>query len=312
MAPAAVDTIALTSLPLVASGKVRELYKINDSTLLMAVTDRISAFDVILDTGIPYKGAILCQISAHWFDVLGAKVPELKHHLLSLKPPASPEIITPAEAALLKGRCLQVRALKVFPIEVIVRGYITGSAWSEYQKTGTVHGMPQPEGLQCSSKFPNGPIYTPSTKAPAGESDVNISPAQAREIVGDKYADKIESLALRLYSAAHEYALEKGIVVADTKFEFGLDEATDEVILIDEVLTPDSSRFWPAPVRVGEEQPSFDKHFVRKYLIDNGLKGKQGVGLPEDVVQETTNKYKEVFERLTGRTIDQALESLEN
>lgn len=311
MGTSSVSSIGLTSLPLVASGKVRELYKIDDSTLLMAVTDRISAFDVILDTGIPYKGAILCQISAHWFDVLGAKVPELKHHLLSLQPPASPQLITSEEQALLKGRCLQVRSLKVFPIEVIVRGYITGSAWAEYQKTGTVHGLPQSEGLKCCSKFPGGPIYTPSTKAPAGESDVNISPAQAREIVSAKYADKIESLALQLYSAAHEYALEKGIILADTKFEFGLDEATDEVILIDEVLTPDSSRFWPAPVREGEEQPSFDKQFVRKYLIDNGLKGKQGVGLPEDVVRETTNKYKEVFERLTGRTIDEALAALE-
>ncbi|KFH45854.1 Phosphoribosylaminoimidazole-succinocarboxamide synthase-like protein [Hapsidospora chrysogenum ATCC 11550] len=308
----AVTSISLPSLPLVATGKVRELYRISDSTLLMAVTDRISAFDVVLDTGIPDKGAILCQISAHWFRVLSDKVPELKHHLVSLQPPASPEVITRDEASVLRGRCLQVRSLKIFPIEVIVRGYITGSAWAEYQKTGTVHGLPQPEGLKCCSRFPGGPIYTPSTKAPAGESDVNISPAEARAIVGSTYADRIESLALRLYSAAHEYALERGIILADTKFEFGLDEDTGDIVLADEVLTPDSSRFWPAPVREGEEQPSFDKQFVRKYLIDNGLKGKEGVSLPDDVVRETTSKYREVFERLTGRSLDQALAALDS
>jgi phosphoribosylaminoimidazole-succinocarboxamide synthase len=229
----AVTYIDVPSLPLVARGKVRELYKINDSTLLMAVSDRISAYDVVLDAGIPHKGAILCQISAHWFSVLAEKVPNLKHHLVSMRPP--PEL-TPEERKVLQGRCMQVRPYKVFPIEAIVRGYLAGSSWAEYKKNGTIHGMPQPEGLQCSEKLPSGPIYTPSTKAPAGESDENISPAKAREIVGDKYADKIESLALSLYTAAHEYALEKGIVIADTKFEFGLDEETDEVVLIDEVL----------------------------------------------------------------------------
>jgi phosphoribosylaminoimidazole-succinocarboxamide synthase len=304
----AVSSISVGSLPLVAKGKVRELYKVNDSTLLMAVSDRISAYDVVLDTGIPDKGAILCQISAHWFSVLSNQVPGLKHHLISMNPPAA---LTQSEKDALRGRCMQVRSLKVFPVEAIVRGYLAGSSWAEYKKTGTIHGMPQPAGLQCSEKLPSGPIYTPSTKAPAGESDENISPAKAREIVGDKYADRIESLALSLYSAAHEYALEKGIVIADTKFEFGLDEETDEVVLIDEVLTPDSSRFWPAPVKVGQEQPSFDKQYLRDWLVANGKKGQQGVGLPDEIVQKTRELYRDIFQRLTGKTLEQSIEALE-
>jgi phosphoribosylaminoimidazole-succinocarboxamide synthase len=304
----AVSSISVGSLPLIAKGKVRELYKVNDSTLLMAVSDRISAYDVVLDTGIPDKGAILCQISAHWFSVLSNQVPGLKHHLISMNPPAA---LTQSEKDALRGRCMQVRSLKVFPVEAIVRGYLAGSSWAEYKKTGTIHGMPQPAGLQCSEKLPSGPIYTPSTKAPAGESDENISPAKAREIVGDKYADRIESLALSLYSAAHEYALEKGIVIADTKFEFGLDEETDEVVLIDEVLTPDSSRFWPAPVKVGQEQPSFDKQYLRDWLVANGKKGQQGVGLPDEIVQKTRELYRDIFQRLTGKTLEQSIEALE-
>jgi phosphoribosylaminoimidazole-succinocarboxamide synthase len=205
---------------------------------------------------------------------------------------------------------MQVRPYKVFPIEAIFRGYLAGSSWAEYKKNGTIHGMPQPEGLQCSEKLPSGPIYTPSTKAPAGESDENISPAKAREIVGDKYADKIESLALSLYTAAHEYALEKGIVIADTKFEFGLDEETDEVVLIDEVLTPDSSRFWPAPVKVGEDQPSFDKQYLRDWLVANGKKGQQGVEVPAEVVQKTSELYQDIFQRLTGKSLEDALAAL--
>jgi phosphoribosylaminoimidazole-succinocarboxamide synthase len=304
----AVSSISVGSLPLIAKGKVRELYKVNDSTLLMAVSDRISAYDVVLDTGIPDKGAILCQISAHWFSVLSNQVPGLKHHLISMNPP---DALTQSEKDALRGRCMQVRSLKVFPVEAIVRGYLAGSSWAEYKKTGTIHGMPQPAGLQCSEKLPSGPIYTPSTKAPAGESDENISPAKAREIVGDKYADRIESLALSLYSAAHEYALEKGIVIADTKFEFGLDEETDEVVLIDEVLTPDSSRFWPAPVKVGQEQPSFDKQYLRDWLVANGKKGQQGVGLPDEIVQKTRELYRDIFQRLTGKTLEQSIEALE-
>ncbi|KAJ4158392.1 uncharacterized protein LMH87_008919 [Akanthomyces muscarius] len=312
MTGAGITTVELQSLPLVASGKVRELYKINDSSLLMAVTDRISAYDEILSNGVPDKGHILCQMSSHWFDVLRERVPELKHHVISMRPPTAPEVITAEERTLLRGRCMQIRSLKVFPIEAIVRGYITGSAWSEYSKSGTVHGIAMPEGLQLCQEFPGGPIYTPSTKAPAGEKDENISPAQARKIIGDKYADQIEALALKVYKAAHAYALERGIVIADTKMEFGLDVATDEIILVDEVLTPDCSRFWPAPVQVGKDQPSYDKQYIRDYLTANGLKGKPGVVLPDNVVAETTSKYREVFQKLTGKTIDQALSGLDN
>ncbi|KAM3521998.1 hypothetical protein MY4038_008799 [Beauveria bassiana] len=312
MAAAGITTVKLQSLPLVASGKVRELYKIDDSSLLMAVTDRISAYDEILSNGVPDKGHILCQISSHWFDVLRERVPELKHHVISMRPPATPEIVTAEEHALLRGRCMQIRSLKVFPIEAIVRGYITGSAWSEYSKSGTVHGIDVPKGLQLCQEFPGGPIYTPSTKAPVGEKDENISPDQARKIIGDKYANQIEALALKVYKAAHAYALERGVVIADTKMEFGLDEKTDEIILVDEVLTPDCSRFWPAPVRVGVDQPSYDKQYIRDYLTANGLKGKAGVVLPENVVAETTSKYREVFQKLTGKTIDQALSALAN
>lgn len=198
---------------------------------------------------------------------------------------------------------MQVRRLKVFPIEAIVRGYITGSAWKEYQHNGTVHGMLMPEGLQESEAFPQGPIYTPSTKASIGEHDENISPAQAAKIVGDRYAQRIELLALQIYKAARDYAAERGIIIADTKFEFGLDEDLDEVVLVDEVITPDSSRFWPVEnYIVGRGQPSYDKQFLRDWLNEKGLQGVNGVSMPDEVVIETGNKYKEAFKKLTGQT----------
>jgi phosphoribosylaminoimidazole-succinocarboxamide synthase len=197
---------------------------------------------------------------------------------------------------------MQVRRLKIFPIEAIVRGYITGSAWREYQRTQTVHSLPMPAGLQNSEAFPQGAIYTPSTKAEAGHNDENISPSQAASIVGEKYAQRIENLAISLYKAAHAYALERGIIIADTKFEFGLDEETDEVVLVDEVLTPDSSRFWPKDkYEVGKEQESYDKEFLRSWLVKTGNKGKEGVSMPEDIMLETAEKYREAFEKLTGK-----------
>ena len=202
---------------------------------------------------------------------------------------------------------MQIKALKVFPIEVIVRGYLTGSAWDEYKKSSTVHGIPQPAGLQRCQAFPGGPIYTPSTKAPQGFHDENISVEEAREIVGEKWAGEIENLALSIYKTAHSFAMERGIIIADTKMEIALDEKNDELVLVDELLTPDSSRFWPAPVRVGEEQPSFDKQHIRDYLKARGLGGKPGVELPEHIVIETTNAYGEVFRRLTGQTLEQAI-----
>jgi phosphoribosylaminoimidazole-succinocarboxamide synthase len=197
---------------------------------------------------------------------------------------------------------MQVRRLKIFPIEAIVRGYITGSAWKEYQRSGTVHKMPIAAGLRESEAFPQGALYTPSTKAEAGQNDENISVSEAAEIVGAKYAQKIEDLAIKLYTVARDYAAERGIIIADSKFEFGLDEETDEVVLVDEVLTPDSSRFWPADkYEIGREQMSYDKQFLRDWLTSEGLKGKQGVKMPQGIVNKTAEKYREAFEKLTGQ-----------
>lgn len=196
-----------------------------------------------------------------------------------------------------------VRRLKIFPIEAIVRGYITGSAWSSYQKTGEVNGVKLPAGLQESQQFPQ-PLYTPSTKAELGEHDENISVEQAAKIVGDKYAKRIEELALSIYTAANEYAQQKGIIIADTKFEFGLDEETDEVVLVDEVLTPDSSRFWAADkYELGRSQDSFDKQYLRDWLTASGLKGKDGVEMSDEVVKNTSAKYSEAYRKLTGKDI---------
>ncbi|KAH6677658.1 putative phosphoribosylaminoimidazole-succinocarboxamide synthase [Halenospora varia] len=295
---------AIERLSKIATGKVRELYEVDKDTLLFVATDRISAYDVIMGNGVPSKGTLLTLLSAHWFEVLSRLVPNLKTHFLSLDLPSSIPI---EQKPLLQNRSMVVRKLKIFPIEAIVRGYITGSAWKEYQKSQTVHTIPMPAGLQNGQAFPE-PIYTPSTKAEAGANDENISVAQAREIVGEKYAERIEKLALSLYTAARDYALERGIIIADTKFEFGLDEERDEVVLVDEVLTPDSSRFWPKEkYEVGREQESFDKQFLRDWLVREGLKGKEGVSMPEDVVKGTAGRYREAFEKLTGRKWEDAV-----
>ncbi|KAM7222831.1 phosphoribosylaminoimidazole-succinocarboxamide synthase [Rhypophila decipiens] len=308
MSPPVLTTIELTSLPKLASGKVRDLYSLDEKTLLFVTTDRISAYDVIMANGVPFKGATLTQLTAHWFGVLTERIPGLKTHFLTLSPPAA---LSPAERDLVRARSMQVRKLKVFPIEVIVRGYITGSAWKEYQKTGTVHGLAQPAGLQECSPFPE-PIYTPSTKAELGQHDENISPEKAAEIVGDRYASRIEELALKVYKTAAEYARERGIIIADTKFEFGLDEETDDIVLIDEVLTPDSSRFWPADrYEAGRDQDSFDKQYLRNWLTKEGLKGKEGVAMPEQIAAATAARYKEAFKLLTGKTLEEALAQLE-
>ncbi|KAM7209661.1 phosphoribosylaminoimidazole-succinocarboxamide synthase [Naviculisporaceae sp. PSN 640] len=308
MSPPVATTIELTSLPKLASGKVRDLYELDDKTLLFVTTDRISAYDVIMANGVPYKGATLTQLTAHWFGVLSERIPGLKTHFLTLSPPAA---LSPADRELVRARSMQVRKLKVFPIEVIVRGYITGSAWKEYKKTGTVHGLPQPTGLQECSPFPE-PIYTPSTKAELGAHDENISPQKAAEIVGERYASRIEELALKVYKTAAEYARERGIIIADTKFEFGLDEETDDIVLIDEVLTPDSSRFWPADrYEVGRDQDSFDKQYLRNWLTKEGLKGKDGVSMPEEIAEATAARYKEAFKLLTGKTLEEALAQLD-
>jgi phosphoribosylaminoimidazole-succinocarboxamide synthase len=287
------------NLKLLARGKVRDLYEIDEGTLLFVATDRISAYDVIMGNGIPDKGALLTLLSAHWFEYLRSTVPGLRTHFKSLDLPSSvPQHLHPK----LQNRSMQVRKLKIFPIEAIVRGYITGSAWKEYKSKGTVHGIPMPSGMKESEAFPQNAIYTPSTKAEAGHNDENIHPDEAARIVGEKYAKRIEDLALKLYMTARAYALERGIIIADTKFEFGLDTETDEVVLVDEVLTPDSSRFWLASsYKIGQPQESFDKQYLRDWLTSNGLKGKQGVDMPEEVVLNTGEKYKEAFERLVGR-----------
>lgn len=257
--------------------------------------------------GVPDKGIILTLITAHWFEYLQKEIPDLKTHFISLDLPSS---VPKDKAAELKGRSMHVRKLKVFPVEAIVRGYITGSAWSSYKKNGEVNGKKLAEGLQESQELPE-PMYTPSTKAELGQHDENISTEEAAKIVGDKYAQRIEDLSLKIYKTARDYARGKGIIIADTKFEFGLDEETDEVVLIDEVLTPDSSRFWSkSSYKVGQGQDSFDKQFLRDWLMKNGLKGKEGVSMPEDVVNATRSKYAEAFKILTGKSLEDAIQTL--
>ncbi|KAI1761138.1 phosphoribosylaminoimidazole-succinocarboxamide synthase [Hypoxylon sp. FL1150] len=302
-----ITQLSLKSLPKVTEGKVRDLYTVDDRTLLFVTTDRISAYDVVMRNGVPDKGALLTQQSAHWFRILREKVPGLKTHFLTTDVPAA--VADEEEARLIKNRSMQVRRLRVFPLEAIVRGYVTGSAWKEYKARGTVHGTPLPPGLRECDAVPGGPIYTPSTKAPLGQHDENISKERAAEIVGDRYAARIEELALAVFRAGQEHAAERGIIIADTKFEFALDEETDEVVLVDEVLTSDSSRMWPKDkYEPGRDQESFDKQFLRNWLTENGLKGKEGVEVPEEVLRATSERYKEVFRRLTGKTLEETLQ----
>ncbi|RHZ57628.1 phosphoribosylaminoimidazolesuccinocarboxamide synthase [Aspergillus thermomutatus] len=297
MAEALTNTDLQGVLPLIARGKVRDLYEVDDKTLLFIATDRISAYDVIMENGIPNKGVLLTLCTKAWFKILTDAIPSLRTHFITLDlPPQIPPSLRPV----LQNRSMQVRKLRILPIEAIVRGYITGSAWNEYKKSGTVHGIKVAPGLKESEAFPDGPIYTPSTKAEQGEHDENIHPDQAAAILGE-HASTVSSLALQLYKAAHAYALSRGVIIADTKFEFGVDEETNEVVLADEVLTPDSSRFWPKDdYEVGRGQQSFDKQFLRDWLVKEGLKGKEGVRMTEEVVQKTAEKYKEAWERITG------------
>ncbi|KAL2012611.1 hypothetical protein VTN00DRAFT_136 [Thermoascus crustaceus] len=297
--PGALTTIDLQgALPLIARGKVRDLYEVDDKTLLFIASDRISAYDVVMENGIPNKGFLLTLCTKAWLKILTDAIPSLRTHLLTLDlPPQIPQSLRPT----LQNRSMQVRKLKMFPVESIVRGYITGSAWKEYQKSGTVHGIKVPAGLRESEAFPDGPIYTPSTKAELGQHDENIHPDQAAALVGEPYASQIASLSLQLYKTAHAYALERGVIIADTKFEFGLDTETNEVVLADEILTPDSSRFWPKDkYEVGRGQESFDKQFLRDWLVKEGLKGKEGVRMTEEVVSSTASKYQEAYDRIAS------------
>ena len=286
----------MENLKLLYEGKVREVYDNGDS-LIMVATDRISAFDNILKNKITDKGAILTQMSKFWFDYTKDVVP---NHMLSVDVNDIPEFFQKDEY---KGRSMKCKKLKMLPIECIVRGYITGSGWASYKENGTVCGIKLPEGLQESEKLPE-PIYTPSTKAEVGDHDENISYERSIEVLekafpgkGEYYATKIKDCTITLYKKCAEYALSKGIIIADTKFEFGLDE-DGNVVIGDEMLTPDSSRFWPLEgYKPGQGQPSFDKQFVRDWLKanpDNDLL------LPDEVVTKTVDKYKEAYELLTG------------
>lgn len=286
----------LPGIPRVRSGKVREIFDLGDALLLVA-TDRLSAFDVILPNGIPRKGEVLTQISHFWFARFADLVP---NHLLAGADAPLPARLQPF-AAQLARRCMIVKKAQPLAIECIVRGYLSGSGWKEYQKNQTVCGIRLPAGLVESAELPE-PIFTPSTKAAAGH-DENISFDRAREILGPDLAEQARDLSLRLYRAGRDYARTRGILIADTKFEFGLWEG--KLILIDEVLTPDSSRFWPADQYApGRSQPSFDKQFVRDYLETlDWNKTPPGPLLPDEVVARTSAKYLEAYERLTGRPL---------
>lgn len=286
----------MEKLELLYEGKVREVYDNKDS-LIMVATDRISAFDNILKNKITDKGAILTQMSKFWFDFTKEVVP---NHMISVDTKDMPEQFQNDEY---KGRSMMCKKLRMLPIECIVRGYITGSGWASYQKNGTVCGIKLPEGLVESDKLPE-PIYTPSTKAEVGDHDENISYERSIEVLekaypgkGEFYATKIKDCTIALYKKCAEYALSKGIIIADTKFEFGLDEEGN-IVIGDEMLTPDSSRFWPLEgYKPGQGQPSYDKQFVRDWLLanpDNDLL------LPEDVIDKTVDKYKEAYQLLTG------------
>lgn len=281
------------SLKKLYSGKVRDLYEIDDKRMLMVASDRLSAFDVILNEPIPDKGKILTAISNFWFDKLKDLVP---NHFSGDK---VEDVVSAAELPLVEGRAVVAKRLQPVAVEAIVRGYIVGSGWKEYQKSGTVCGIALPAGLKEAAKLPQ-PIFTPSTKAAVGDHDENITFAQCEAIIGAELAAKVRDTAIALYSAAVEYAATRGIIIADTKFEFGLDE-DGTLTLMDEALTPDSSRFWPADSYAeGSNPPSFDKQFVRDWLESTGWnKQPPAPRVPDDVAQKTADKYREALVRLT-------------
>ncbi len=292
------DTLVDIKIPgakLLNSGKVREIYEADENHLLLVTTDRLSAFDVVLPDPIPEKGKVLNQISLFWFDKIG---PIIKNHVVSADVNEYPEPFRGDER--LKGRSVLVKKARPIMVEAIVRGYITGSGWKEYLREGSVCGIKLPAGLKESDKLPE-PIFTPSTKAEVGDHDENVSIESAAEIVGGETIRKVSEAALAIYKMAADYALERGIIIADTKFEFGIVDG--EMILIDEALTPDSSRFWPLDeYRPGQSQPSYDKQFVRDYLETlDWNKQAPGPRLPEEIIRNTSAKYVEAYEKLTGR-----------
>lgn len=283
----------IKSLPLLHRGKVRDLYAVDEQHLLIVQTDRLSAFDVILPDPIPGKGEVLTTVSNFWFKKLQHVIP---NHLSGIDPESV--VKGEAEQAQVRGRAFVTKKLKPLPIEAIVRGYLVGSGWKDYQKTGAVCGIALPSGLREAEKLPE-PLFTPSTKAEVGAHDENISFAQAVELLGLARAEEVRDATLALYTEAANYALSKGIIIADTKFEFGVD-AAGTMYLIDEALTPDSSRFWPADqYRVGSNPPSFDKQFVRDWLESSSWnKQPPAPHIPADVLGKTTDKYREALQRL--------------
>lgn len=284
-------------LKMFKKGKVREIYDLGENYLIV-VSDRLSAFDVIMSQGIPRKGEVLNRISAFWFDFCRDIIP---NHMLSINVNEYPQECR-KYADSLQGRSMLVKKAEVIPIECIVRGYITGSGWNDYKKTGMVSGIKLPSGLSESEKLPE-PIFTPSTKAEIGEHDENITNEKAREIAGPEIFDTIKNASLNIYRKASEYALSRGIIIADTKMEFGILDG--KVILVDELLTPDSSRFWPLDsYEKGRSQDSYDKQYVRDYLLSiNFNKQPPPPPLPEEVIEKTSAKYIEALTKITGQTI---------
>lgn len=288
----------IKNYPLLSRGKVRDIYEISQDSLLLVTTDRVSAYDVIMPEPVPMKGWILNQITLFWMRRFTDLIP---NHVISADVADYPEELQ-AHADDLAGRSVLAKRAKPLPIECIVRGYITGSGWKDYQATGTLCGHALPEGMQESAMFPE-PLFTPSTKADLGDHDENISVAKATDLIGKELMEQVQSVSLEIYSRARDYARERGIIIADTKFEFGLTD--DGLILIDEVLTPDSSRFWPMDgYRPGQGQPSFDKQYLRDWLTEIGFnKQPPAPHIPDNVLQRTFEKYAEAYERLTGQTV---------
>ena len=284
---------SVPGMPLIGRGKVRDIYSVDDAHLLLVTTDRLSAYDVVMPDPVPGKGEVLTQISLFWFRMMADIIDNQLTDLTVADVVKEPEL-----QAQLKTRALVVKRLKPLPVEAVVRGYLIGSGWSDYQATGQVCGIDLPEGLQQAEKLPR-TLFTPAYKAEAGEHDENISFEKVIELVGEKLAERVRDLSIRIYERAAAYALERGIIIADTKFEFGTDEQ-GKLYIIDEMLTPDSSRFWPVDgYEVGASPPSFDKQFVRDYLETlDWDKTAPGPDLPREIIEKTAEKYREAFKRL--------------
>ena len=294
----ALYSTSIQSLPLLSKGKVRDVYAVGDDKLLMITTDRLSAFDVVMGQPIPEKGIVLNQMANFWFDKLANVIP---NHLTGIDPAS---VVAPNEVEQVQGRAVVAKRLKPILVEAVVRGYLAGSGWKDYQETGKVCGITLPAGLENAQKLPE-PIFTPAAKAEIGEHDENISFEQVIELIGEKLAKQIRDVSIRLYQEASEYAASRGIIIADTKFEFGLDTNGD-LVLMDEILTADSSRFWPAETyHVGSNPPSYDKQFVRDWLDSAQINGKPWAKsppapeLPVAVIEQTAQKYREALARLT-------------